>query len=139
MTEPLTAAEVMLAAAKSTLRTMRMAPAQVIGQQLEALRQAGYVLIPPLADDGEAVMLAVARRALLSGRFRPIDIVNQQLDALEGAGHFYQPSDSAGSVACEEFAWGPDSFESCAECGLSFWSHGEGGTDGQPADRPEGV
>ncbi len=136
MTEPLTAAEVMLVAAKSTLRTMRMAPAQVTGQQIEALRQAGYVLIPPLADEGEAVLTAAARRAIRSGRFRPIDVVNQQLDALEGAGHFYHPSDSAESIACEEFVWGPDSFESCEECGLSFWSHGERGTDG---DRPDGI
>ncbi len=137
MTEPPTPAEVMLAATRSTLRSGRMGPAQVTQQQLDALREAGYRLRPSLADDGASILLTSAKRAFRSGRFRPMDVINVQLDELDRAGHYFVPTGTEDSIACDEFAWGPNSFESCEECGLSFWRHGEGDPPEHRTDRFE--
>lgn len=132
MTEPPTAAEVMLGATKSTLRTGRMGPAQVTRRQLDALTAAGYRLSPMLEDGGAGILLATAKRAFWAGRFRPADVIALQLQELAAAGHFFElhqaADDAANDTACAEFVWGPNSFDSCEECGLSFWSHGESGT-----------
>lgn len=125
MTEPLTPAEVMLEATKNTLRTGRMAPAQVVNQQLEALAAAGYRLRPVLSDGGAALLLATAKRAFWSGRFRPAEVIAVQLEELAAAGHSFEIRYGSEDTACDEFVWGPDSFESCEECGLSFWRHGD--------------
>ncbi|MGI8722247.1 MAG: hypothetical protein ACR2JG_08455 [Geodermatophilaceae bacterium] len=132
MTEPPTPAEVMLEATRASLRTGRMKPAVVTRQQLDALADAGYHLRPVMDDGGAAFLLATAKRAFRSGRFRPADVVIMQLDELAAAGHFFELSGATDSAACDEFAWGPDSFESCAQCGLSFWRHG----DNDSQDRP---
>ncbi len=132
MTEPPTPAEVMLEATRASLRSGRMKPAVVTQQQLEALFDAGYRLRPDLEDGGAALLHATAKRAFRSGRFRPTDVIVMQLDELAAAGHYFELQDGTESEACAEFAWGPDSFESCADCGLSFWRHGEN----DPEDRP---
>ena len=133
MTEPPTPAEVMLAATKATLRSGRMKPTLVTRQQLAALTDAGYRLRPVLEDGGSAFLLATAKRAFRAGRFRPADVVIMQLEELAAAGHFFEQSQAVDSAAaCDEFAWGPDSFESCAECGLSFWRHGENDSQDKP-------
>jgi len=137
VTEPTTPADVMLAATKSTLRSGRMSPAQVTRQQLDALRAAGYRLQPSLADEGAAILLASAKRAFWSGRFRPMDVIITQLDELAGAGHHFVSTGMDDSLACDEFVWGPNSFESCEECGLSFWRHGEGEAPEHRTDRFE--
>ncbi|MDQ4037658.1 MAG: hypothetical protein M3313_04745 [Actinomycetota bacterium] len=126
MTEPPTPAEVMLGATKATLRTGRVGPAQVVKQQLDALTAAGYRLSPEPGDGGSAMLLATAKRAFWSGRFRPAEVIAVQLGELAAAGFYFDLRNGQEGVACDEFAWGPDSFESCAECGLSFWRHGEG-------------
>ena len=125
MTEPPTPAEVMLEATRSTLRTGRVAPAQVTRQQLDALTAAGFHLRPGLEDGGAALLLATAKDAFWSGRFRPADVIAMQLAELAQAGHVFEYQDPHNATVCDEFVWGPDSFESCAECGLSFWRHGE--------------
>lgn len=118
----------MLEATRTTLRSGRLSPAQVTQQQLGALTATGYRLRPALADEGASILLATAKRAFRGGRFRPADVIAMQLDALASAGHSYQLLGSSDSQACEEFGWGPNSFESCEECGLSFWRHGENAT-----------
>ncbi|MBA3339022.1 MAG: hypothetical protein H0T54_04620 [Geodermatophilaceae bacterium] len=128
MTEPPTPAEVMLEATKSTLRTGRMGPAQVTRHQLDALIDAGYVLRPLLDDGGAALLLATAKRAFWSGRFRPADVIALQLEELAAEGHVFEFQTDEDVTPCDEFVWGPNSFDSCEECGLSFWRHGEGGT-----------
>ncbi|MDQ3578238.1 MAG: hypothetical protein M3381_00335 [Actinomycetota bacterium] len=132
MTEPPTPAEVMLEATKASLRSGRMKPAVVTRHQLDALADAGYRLHPVIEDGGAALLLATAKKAFRSGRFRPADVVVMQLDELAAAGHFFELSRGSDSAACDEFAWGPDSFESCAECGLSFWRHGENDSEDRP-------
>lgn len=129
MTEPLTPAEVMLEATKSALRTGRMAPAMVTKHQLEALTAAGYELHPMLEDGGLALLLATAKDAFWSGRFRPADVIALQLEELASSGHYFEYVDPEDAIACDEFVWGPNSFESCEECGLSFWRHGETESD----------
>lgn len=126
MTEPPTPAEVMLEATKSTLRSGRMGPAQVVKQQLDALATAGFRLSPQPGDGGSAMLLATAKRAFWSGRFRPAEVIALQLDELAAAGFFFDFTDGNEGAACGDFVWGPDSFDSCEECGLSFWRHGEG-------------
>ncbi len=128
MTEPPTPAEVMLEATKVTLKGGRMAPAQVTKRQLEALVDAGYGLRPEVDDGGHAMLLATAKKAFWSGRFRPAEVIAMQLDELDAAGYSFEPVDGMDATACDEFVWGPNSFDSCEECGLSFWRHGESGT-----------
>jgi hypothetical protein len=128
VTEPPLPAEVMLEATRSTLRTGRMGPRQVINQQLDALTAAGYRLRPVLGDGGASLLLATAKRAFRSGRFRPADVIALQLDELAAAGHSFELLNTDQAAACAEFAWGPDSFEACEDCGLSFWRHGDGDT-----------
>ncbi len=115
----------MLEATKATLRTGRVAPAQVTRHQLEALTAAGYHLNPMMEDGGAALLLATAKDAFWSGRFRPAEVIALQLEELASAGHFFEYHDPNDMTACDEFVWGPQSFESCEECGLSFWRHGE--------------
>lgn len=128
MTEAHTPAAVMLAATRENLRSGRMKPAQVTKHQLDALTAAGYRLRPVLGDGGAAILLATAKRAFRSGRFRPADVINLQLADLAAAGHSFELLHTSESAACNEFVWGPNSFESCAQCGLSFWRHGDSGT-----------
>jgi hypothetical protein len=132
VTEPPTPAEVMLDATRSTLRAGRVGPRQVTKHQVDALTAAGYRLLPALDDGGAALLLATAKRAFRSGRFRPADVIDLQLDELAAAGHTFELVGADQDAACDEFAWGPNSFESCEVCGLSFWRHGESGT---PEDR----
>lgn len=134
MTEPPTPADLMLEATKSALRSGKVKPAQVTRQQLDALTTAGYRLRPVLSDGGAAILLATAKRAFWTGRFRPADVIPMQLADLAAAGHTFELLSAGEAGACDEFVWGPDSFESCEECGLSFWRHGEGAA---PEDRPE--
>lgn len=137
MTEPPTPAEVMLTATKTGLRSGRMAPAQVIQHQLAALRNAGYRLRPSLSDGGAAILLSSAKEAFWSGRFRPMSVIIAQLNELERAGHRFELAGPDDSAACDEFAWGPNSFESCEVCSLSFWRHGEGDAPEHRTDRLE--
>ncbi len=126
MTEPPAPAEVMLGATRSTLRSGRMGPSQVVRRQLDALAAAGYRLSPDPGDGGWAILLATAKRAFRSGRFRPADVIALQLDELAAAGFYFDAGGWDEGGACADFVWGPDSFDSCEECGLSFWRHGEG-------------
>ncbi len=129
----------MLEATRSTLRSGRMGPAQVTRQQLEALTEAGYQLRPTVNDGGHSMLLATAKRAFRSGRFRPAEVINMQLHQLEAEGYMFELVDAADVAACDEFVWGPNSFDSCEECGLSFWRHGESGTrDSRTHHRGEG-
>jgi len=125
VTEPLTPAEVMLGATKSTLRTGKLAPAQVVKRQLDALAAAGYQLTPEPGDGGSAMLLATAKRAFWSRRFRPADVIAAQLEDLAEAGYYFDSRQRGEGAACADFVWGPDSYDSCEECGLSFWRHGE--------------
>lgn len=135
MTEQATPAEVMLEATRSTLRSGRMGPAQVVKQQLDALAAAGYRLSPDPGDAGAAMLLASAKRAFWAGRFRPAEVIALQLDELAAAGYYFNYGDGDEGAACDDFVWGPDSFDSCELCGLSFWRHGEGDTqDNQSQD-----
>jgi len=118
----------MLEATRTALRSGRVKPAQVTQLQLEALTAAGYRLRPGLSDGGAAILLATAKRAFWSGRFRPADVIPVQLADLAVAGHTFELLRPDDATVCEEFVWGPDSFESCEECGLSFWRHGESST-----------
>ena len=139
MTEPPTPAEVMLGATRSTLRSGRMGPGQVVKQQVDALGTAGYRLRPDPGDGGVALLLTTAKRAFRSGRFRPAEIIALQLDELAAAGYQFEFGDRNEGGACADFVWGPDSFDSCEECGLSFWRHGEGDTqDNRAQDGNEG-
>lgn len=131
VTQPPTPAEVMLGATKATLRTGRLAPAQVVRQQLNALAAVGYRLLPEPGDGGSAMLVATVKRAFWSGRFRPAVVIAVQLDELAAAGFYFDLQDDGG--ACDDFVWGPDSYDSCEECGLSFWRHGESDAQG---DRP---
>ena len=139
MTEPPTPAEVMLAATRSTLRTGRMAPAQVIKHQLDALSAAGYSLRPVMGDGGATMLRTSAKRAFWAGRFRPAEVIALQLDDLAAAGHTFELVHAQEATACDDFVWGPNSFDSCEECGLSFWRHGESGSrDSRTHHRSEG-
>lgn len=124
MTEPANPAELMQEATKSALRTGRMSPARVVRHQLESLSAAGYQLHPPLADGGEEILLDSAWNAFWNGRFRPAEVISSQLEALAAAGYAFELPYAAGR-ACDDFVWGPNSYEACEECGLSFWRHGE--------------
>lgn len=115
----------MLEATKSTLRTGRPLPHQVIARQLKALDEAGYRLRPPLPDNGAALLLATTKRTFRSGKFRPADVIDRQLAELAARGHTFQRSNGIESLTCGEFQWGPGSFDSCQRCGLSFWQHDE--------------
>ncbi len=128
MTEPPSPAEVMLEATRATLKSGRMAPAQVTRQQLDALTAAGYRLRPVLDDGGHGMLLKTAKRAFWSGRFRPAEVINLQLRELEAEGYTFELVNASDATACAEFVWGPNSFDSCEECGLSFWRHDESGT-----------
>lgn len=132
MTEPPTPAEVMLAATKNTLRTGRMAPARVVTEQLEALTNAGYRLVPTPSDGGAELLLATAKRAFWAGHFRPAEVIALQLEELGAAGHYFESVLGREGGPCDDFVWGPNSFESCEECGLSFWRHGESDTRESP-------
>ncbi len=116
---------VMTEATMTALRAGRFPPAEVIRRQLDALAEAGYRLKPHLDDGGAALMLTATKRAFQSGRVAPATVVARQLAAIEEAGYaFVRRSEAA--VACESFRWGPQSFDSCARCGLSFWRHADG-------------
>ena len=122
MRQPPGPKEVMLEATLTALRAGRFPPAEVIRRQLDALSDAGYRIEPHLDDGGAALMLAAAKRAFRSGLMAPATVVARQLAAIDEAGHsFLRRREPV--VACESFCWGPQSFDACARCGLSFWRH----------------
>lgn len=131
MTEPFPdPAEVMLQVTRSSLRSGRLTPGQVVAQQLKALGATGYKLQPELEDGGAALLLGTAKKAFWSGHFRPGDVIELQLRALAEAGHAFEFTDRDSPIPCDFFVWGPNSFDSCDECGMSFWLHGEGDAPG---------
>lgn len=118
-----TPAEVMLDAAKTNLRAGRFPPGEVIRRQLDALDRAGYHLEPPLADAGADLLLQAAKRALRAGHFSPAAVISRQLVAVGESGHSFVKDGEHVHGRCESYVWGPESFEACARCGLSYWKH----------------
>lgn len=119
----LTPADVMLDAAKANLRAGRFPPGEVIRRQLDALDEAGYRLEPPVDDRGAALLLHAARRALRAGHFTPAAVIARQLAAVGEAGHSFVRDGEDDHRRCESYEWGPDSFEACSRCGISYWKH----------------
>ena len=117
-----TPADVMMEAAKTNLRAGRFPPGEVIRRQLGALDEAGYRLEPPVDDHGAALLLHAARRALRAGHFTPAAVIARQLAAVGEAGHSFV-RDRETRSRCESYEWGPDSFEACAQCRISYWKH----------------
>jgi len=126
VSEPPTPAEVMLEATMATLRAGRFPPGRVIQRQLDALAAAGYRLEPHLDDGGAALMLGATKRAFRLGSFTPAVVIARQLAAVTDAGYVFVRRSDGGPTACASFQWGPQSFDACARCGLSFWRHTEG-------------
>jgi len=125
-------AEVMLEAAKAALRSGRF-PREVIRRQLDALTEAGYRLEPHLDDGGAALMLAAAKRTFRAAHFAPAVVTERQLAAISEAGYVFVRRRQGGRTACPSFQWGPQSFDACERCGLTFWKHAEG------IDHPRGA
>lgn len=124
MTRPgSTPAEVMLYAARANLRAGRFPPGEVIRRQLDALDDAGYHLEPRLDDRGAELLLHAAKRALRAGYFSPAAVVGRQLAAVGEAGHSFVREGEEDRRRCESYVWGPDSFDACVRCGISYWKH----------------
>lgn len=135
MSDSPTPAEVILDAARTSLRAGRLPRREVIARQLDALAQSGYRLEPHLDDGGAALMLSAAKRAFRTGRLAPAAVVARQLAAIRDAGHAFVSRDEAARPACASFQWGPESFDACAGCGQSFWQHAEGRGHAKAAHR----
>lgn len=131
---PLGPRTVMLEATRTALRAGRFPPAEVVRRQLDALAETGYRLRPHLDDGGAALLLTAAKRAFRSGRVAPAAVVARQLADLEAAGYTFVLS-SESAAACESFVWGPQSFDACARCGVSFWRHAEATGHGHGSHR----